>query len=470
MGKRTIDLVKMARELKLALNPDVGIEEIQALIAKKLRVPFFDLTPLVNSSMPRSLGEVFKKIDSKMILGKQILPLELSGDSLKVGFCNPMDLEARKLLQMQIPHQVQVVMIDEEHFKAVLGSWMRKTEGEGPLDNVEPGESVELMRETKPDDEDGNVDAPPIVRLGNKIIVDAVKAGASDIHFEPGTQELVVRFRIDGVMCEILKVPVRLNKHLVSRFKVMSGLDIAEKRKPQDGRMRARVGKGFVDLRISTLPTACGEKVVMRLLIQGDDKQTLSGLGFDDLYQENLTRAIKRKGRMILVTGPTGSGKTTTLYSLLKMQRDGKTNIVTVEDPVEYRVDGINQIQVKANVGLTFAAALKSILRQDPDVIMVGEIRDKETADIAVKAALTGHLVLSSLHTNDVPSTVDRLRDLGIDNASLAASLGLILAQRLVRRPCPECGEEGEGPLEHEEGVKQVFANKEGCSYCRNSG
>ena len=269
-------------------------------------------------------------------------------------------------------------------------------------------------------------------------------AGASDIHIEPYEQALVVRFREDGVLIEKLRMPPHVAPVLVSRIKVMARLDIAERRVPQDGRIGLSLGGKLVDVRVSTLPNRAGERVVMRLLDKDNAGLTLTDLGLDDKAREVLERALKEPNGIVLVTGPTGSGKTTTLYAGLRSLNDGQRNILTVEDPVEYAVDGVGQTQVNSKVGLDFAAGLRAILRQDPDVVMVGEIRDKETADIAVQASLTGHLVLSTVHTNDSIGAITRMRDMGVEPFLLASTLRGVIAQRLVRRLCPHCKREAE--------------------------
>ncbi|MGY0611323.1 type II secretion system ATPase GspE [Luteimonas sp. A501] len=282
-------------------------------------------------------------------------------------------------------------------------------------------------------------DDAPVIRLINGLIAEAARIGASDVHIESFESALVVRMRVDGVMREALRLPARIAPLLVSRVKVMARLDIAEKRLPQDGRIGLAMGSKALDVRVSTLPARGGERVVMRILDKDQDTLTLDGLGLEPPVRAALERALRVPNGILLVTGPTGAGKTTTLYAALAALNDGRRNILTVEDPVEYAVDGVGQTQVNARVGMTFAAGLRAILRQDPDVVMVGEVRDPETAQIAVQASLTGHLVLSTVHTNDAPGAVTRLRDMGIESFLLASSLRLVLAQRLLRRLCAAC-------------------------------
>ena len=284
-------------------------------------------------------------------------------------------------------------------------------------------------------------DDAPVIRLINGLIAEAARIGASDVHIEPFESALVVRMRVDGVMREALRLPGRIAPLLVSRVKVMARLDIAEKRLPQDGRIGLTMGSKALDVRVSTLPARGGERVVMRILDKDQGTLSLEGLGMQPAVLDALRRALRQPNGIVLVTGPTGAGKTTTLYAALAALNDGRRNILTVEDPVEYAIDGVGQTQVNARVGLSFAAGLRAILRQDPDVVMVGEVRDPETAQIAVQASLTGHLVLSTVHTNDAPGAVTRLRDMGIESFLLASSLRLVLAQRLLRRLCTACRE-----------------------------
>ncbi len=319
----------------------------------------------------------------------------------------------------------------------------------------------------------------PIVKLVNGIFINAIKSGASDIHIEPYEQSLRVRYRVDGVMYTVMNLPTKIRAALTSRIKIMSKLDIAERRLPQDGRIKLKLGKKRdIDFRVSVLPCLFGEKTVLRLLDKGNLQVDLTQLGFEQAAMDDFMEAINKPYGMILVTGPTGSGKTTTLYSALNHLNKPDTNIMTAEDPVEFNFMGINQVQVKEEIGLTFAAALRSFLRQDPDIIMVGEIRDFETAEIGVKAALTGHLVLSTLHTNDAPGTISRLLNMGIEPFLVSSAVILILAQRLARRICTQC--KTEDPVPHQALVKMGFAEEDarslkvhkgkGCPACNNTG
>lgn len=318
----------------------------------------------------------------------------------------------------------------------------------------------------------------PIIKLVNNILFQAVKRGASDIHIEPFEKELRVRYRIDGVMLDVMSPPKRIQGALASRIKIMSHLNIAEKRIPQDGRMQIKVADKAIDIRVSVLPVVHGERIVMRLLDKSRVFSKLESIGFSEHDYKIVKEAIERPNGIIYVTGPTGSGKTSTLYSILGELNKPDVNIVTVEDPVEYQMAGIGQVQVREKVGLTFAAALRSILRQDPDIVMIGETRDQETAQIAVQAALTGHLVLSTLHTNSAPASITRLIDMGVEPFLIASSIVMILAQRLVRKLCPDCKKAftpdadilrrlGISP---EEAQKITFYEAKGCSECLNTG
>ncbi len=353
--------------------------------------------------------------------------------------------------------------VDVDEFDKIVGSALDN------IETVEEQEDEEIVKE---------VDAP-IVKLVNGIFINAIKQGASDIHIEPYENSLRVRYRIDGVLYNVMNLPIKIKNALTSRVKIMSKLDIAERRLPQDGRIKLKLGrKREIDFRVSTLPCLFGEKTVLRILDKSNLQIDMTKLGFEEDQLKDFMEAIEKPYGMVLVTGPTGSGKTTTLYSALNHLNKPGINIMTAEDPVEYNFHGINQVQVREEIGLTFASALRSFLRQDPDIIMVGEIRDFETAEIAVKAALTGHMVLSTLHTNDAPSTVTRLLNMGIEPFLVSSSVVLILAQRLARKICPNCKVEEKVPKEGllkvgftEEEVKdlKVFKGK-GCPSCNNSG
>ncbi len=319
-----------------------------------------------------------------------------------------------------------------------------------------------------------SADDAPAIRLINGIIAEAIRAGVSDIHIEPYEQALVVRMRVDGVLAEKLRMPPHVAPVLVSRIKVMARLDIAERRVPQDGRIGLSLGGRLIDVRVSTLPARAGERVVLRLLDKENAGLSLARLGMDAASEKALRAALAEPNGIMLVTGPTGSGKTTSLYAALAQLNDGARNILTVEDPVEYAIDGVGQTQVNAKVGLTFAAGLRAILRQDPDVVMIGEIRDRETAEIAVQASLTGHLVLSTVHTNDAPGAITRMRDMGVEPFLLASTLRCVIAQRLVRRLCADCRApvQADAALAEALGLKagETIYEARGCSSCSNTG
>jgi type IV pilus assembly protein PilB len=353
--------------------------------------------------------------------------------------------------------------VDVEEFDKIVGSAL------DTIDVVEEKEDSEVVKDVE----------APIVKLVNGIFVNAIKAGASDIHLEPYETSMRVRYRVDGVMYSVMNLPPKIKASLTSRVKIMSRLDIAERRLPQDGRIKLKLGKKReIDFRVSTLPTLFGEKTVLRLLDKSNLQVDLTKLGFEKKQLEDFMEAIEKPYGMVLVTGPTGSGKTTTLYSALNHLNKPGINIMTAEDPVEYNFMGINQVQVREEIGLTFASSLRSFLRQDPDIIMVGEIRDFETAEIGVKAALTGHLVLSTLHTNDAPSTISRLLNMGIEPFLVSSSVILILAQRLCRKICQQCKEEEKVPpqalvkigFSEEESKSLKCYRGKGCSACNNSG
>ena len=387
---------------------------------------------------------VFALIPPQLTQKHQIVPTKLNGSTLTVAMADPTDLVAINEVKFITGYGVRVVLASpsaikktlDHRFGGITYDDVLKKFGDGDMELILEQDDVNLQELQQ-----ATMEAP-VVTLVNAILADAAKRRASDIHIEPYEKLFRVRFRIDGVLQEIMSPPLRLKNPLVSRLKVMAGLDIAERRLTQDGRIKLKMGvSGELDIRVSILPTLFGEKVVMRLLDKSNLQLDMAKLGFDPQTLENFQEAIHKPFGMILITGPTGSGKSTTLYSALSELNKADVNISTAEDPVEYNLVGINQVQVREQIGLDFASCLRSFLRQDPDIIMVGEIRDLETAQIAVKAALTGHLVLSTLHTNDAPSTIDRLINMGVEPFLLTSSINLIAAQRLVRRICDKCKE-----------------------------
>ncbi len=362
----------------------------------------------------------------------RLIPLEETEESIKLLVPEDYDHQKVEEIRFLTGKDVELVVTDPEEFAKELQERLSQMDIHVEGEEEAASESLDLLMAQ---------DDSPAVSLVNSVLIKASTVGASDVHFEPYEDEAVVRIRMDGVLHDLLKVPVGTYQNVVSRIKVMANLNVAEKRIPQDGRIRVTIGGRDLDIRVSVVPTVFGERVVLRLLDKTGSLLTLDQLGLEREDEERVRELAKKPYGIVLVTGPTGAGKSTTLYAMLLYIKDPKKNIITIEDPVEYQIKGISQIQVNPKVGLTFASGLRSILRQDPDVIMVGEIRDSETADIAVHAALTGHLVLSTLHTNDAPSAVTRLADMGIEPFLIASSLEGVIAQRLVRRICPFCKE-----------------------------
>jgi type IV pilus assembly protein PilB len=407
------------------------------------------------------------------------LPVARSGRRLVVALANPNNIFAIDDIKFITGYEVEPRVATEAMIKRILD---KAYDSAGTMADVMKGieEDLSVVEEEEVEAEAGvaAADEAPIVKLVNSLIADAVRKGASDIHIEPYEKQMRVRFRIDGVMQEMMAPPFKFKAAIISRLKIMAELDIAERRVPQDGRIKIKVLNRTIDLRVSSLPTIFGEKIVMRILDKGNLNIDLEKLGFEPHSMKEFTDAIANPYGMVLVTGPTGSGKTTTLYSALSRVNTPEVNVMTAEDPVEYNLDGINQVLVNEDVGLTFSAALKAFLRQDPNIIMVGEIRDLDTASIAVKAALTGHLVLSTLHTNDAPSAIGRMVDMGIEPFLVASSINLVLAQRLVRKVCSGCKKQvhlneeilRELQLDPADTKKATFFEGEGCVDCNNTG
>lgn len=416
----------------------------------------------------------------------QIFPISKNGAVLTVAMIDPSNVFAIDDVKFMTGYEVQPVVASESAIKEAIAHHYEQSSEE--LQNVVDSlaefkdEGLDFIQESDDDVDLGELqnamEEAPVVKLINLILCEAITRGASDIHMEPYEKSFRIRYRIDGVLYDVMQPPLKLKAALSSRIKIMSELDIAERRLPQDGRIKLKIKNKGIDLRVSTLPTLFGEKIVMRVLDKSNLNLNLTKLGFEESALKDFEEAIKSPYGMVLVTGPTGSGKTTTLYSALSTVNNIDVNIMTAEDPVEYNLDGINQVHVKDDIGLTFAAALRSFLRQDPDIVMVGEIRDFETAEIAVKAALTGHLVLSTLHTNDAPSTISRLLNMGIEPFLVSASVVVIVAQRLCRKVCEQCREEVEVPestlinmgfTQDEITTFKCFKGK-GCSACSETG
>jgi len=453
--------------------------EITKMLARQYRMPAVDLARFEVDP------KIVKLIPADVALKHLVLPLKREGRTLTVAMADPTNLSVIDDLKFITRYDIFPVIAGEYTLRTALDKNYEQVDAQ--LDTLlkdmeEEGEAAELeVLQQEEEEQQGSgisADDAPVVKLINAILTDAVKRGASDIHIEPFEHEIRVRYRIDGALQEVMKPPLKLRAALTSRIKIMSALNIAERRVPQDGRIKLKMGKRVIDYRVSTLPVLFGEKIVMRILDKGNLTLDLSKFGFEPKAENDLLKAILNPYGMVLVTGPTGSGKTTTLYSALSRINTIEVNIMTAEDPVEYNLMGINQVLVRNEVGMTFAAALKAFLRQDPNIIMVGEIRDIETGGIAIKAALTGHLVLSTLHTNDAPSTITRMIDMGIEPFNVASAVNLIVAQRLVRRICKDCKGEHQyepeelkvlgGDTQEFEGV--TFYKGTGCDTCGGTG
>lgn len=418
-------------------------------VAKELEIPAVRIERENISKYRQVLeNELLSQINVGRWSALRAAPIAVTDQDVTVLMANPLDFSARSSFEFEFGKPVQVALGREDEILALLSSkhdsnfifdldLLFSGESEKTLEGQ--NSSTETVITEKEESVMHDIDAAPVVKLVNKIISNAVHNGASDIHISPDRDQLVVRIRVDGIMRPLLMVPKKVRSSVVARLKVLAGMDLSERRKPQDGRMRIKTGLGVKDLRISSVPSMYGENVVIRILSSDIAGVSFESLGIPVAVQGPLIKALGGSSKMVLVAGPTGSGKTSTLYAGLLDLSDGRRNIITVEDPIEYRVPGITQIQVNAKVGMGFPEGLRSILRQDPDVVMVGEIRDAETADIAVQAAQTGHLVLSTIHTNSAPAAITRLLDLGIPSYLIVSSVGAVLAQRLVRKLCTKC-------------------------------
>jgi general secretion pathway protein E/type IV pilus assembly protein PilB len=448
--------------------------EVATALADEFGMDLVDLLDV------RVTNEALELVPVELARRYKVFPLELDDHELQLAICDPLDMDAidsishvtqRSIVSRVAPLQDIERAIEQFYESAQVGEVDEIFENLGDDDNA----GIEIPSIT---DATGSEDEAPIIRYVQMVISEAIKRRASDIHMEPLEKRFRIRYRVDGVLHEVENPPKRLQPSIVSRIKLMSNVSIAEKRVPQDGRINLKVGVKDIDLRVSTLPTAFGESIVMRILDKEGLNLGLPQLGFFSDDQATFEKVISMPDGIFLVTGPTGSGKSTTLYSALNYINHPDRKIITVEDPVEYEMTGINQVQVRRDVGMTFGAALRSMLRQAPNIIMVGEIRDKETAEIAVNASLTGHMVFSTLHTNDAPSAVSRLVDIGIKPFLVSASLRAVLAQRLVRRTCPECKEayEPDERLLNSLGIRQdqildaTFKIGKGCNKCSNTG
>jgi type IV pilus assembly protein PilB len=451
--------------------------EVTKVLARQYRMPAVDLTRFEVDP------KILKLVPSDFALKHVVLALKREGRTLTVAMADPTNTGVLDDLKFITRFDLFPVIAGEFTLRNIIEKHYESSDEQ--LQNLlkdmeELGESdVEVVEEQEDEAAtQAQINDAPVVKLINGILTDAVKRGASDIHIEPFEHEIRVRYRIDGALLEVMKPPVKMKAALTSRIKILSQLNIAERRVPQDGRLKLKIGSKVIDFRVSVLPVIYGEKIVLRILDKGNLTLDLSKFGFEPKAEQDLMRSILNPYGMVLVTGPTGSGKTTTLYSALSRVNTVETNIMTAEDPVEYNLMGINQVLVRTEIGLTFAAALRAFLRQDPNIIMIGEIRDLETGGIAIKAALTGHLVLSTLHTNDAPSTITRMIDMGIEAFNVASAVNLVVAQRLVRRICRDC----KGPHTYtdvelsalgdniQETKKIQFMKGTGCETCSGTG
>ena len=464
-----IPLITYLVQKKLANARDLAMA-----CADEFGYPFYDLGSLDKEHQPQDL------VSEKLIRQHCVLPLYKRGSRLFLAMSDPTNQQALSDIQFNTGLMTDAVMVEDDKLQVAIEKYLESPTG--GLGNMDDSGLDDLEVESVTDDDKstvtGDADDAPIVRFVNKMLLDAVRMGSSDLHFEPYEKMYRVRFRTDGILHEMAKPPAQLGVRIAARLKVMSSMDMAERRKPQDGRIKMKISRNkAIDFRVSTLPTLWGEKVVLRILDADSAKMGIDALGYEEDQKEMYLSALARPQGMILVTGPTGSGKTVSLYTGLNILNTMERNISTAEDPVEINLEGINQVNVNPKQGLDFAKALRAFLRQDPDIIMVGEIRDLETAEIAIKAAQTGHMVLSTLHTNSAAETLTRLRNMGVPSFNVATSVNLIIAQRLARRLCKTCKVPFEVPRETllEEGfsVEKIDAGLTiygpvGCENCKD--
>lgn len=461
---------------QLILSKKLSAQIVAETSAKAFGFPYFNLDSFNPDYLPA------KKIDAKLMQSNRVMALQVRNNLLFVAISDPTNLHALDGVQFQMGMALSPVVVEDDK----LGRWIDKIveASDTSLKSLNVSDDYDLGDDDGQTQEEETqtqeVDDAPVVRFLNKMLMDAINMGASDLHFEPYEKFYRVRYRVDGILREIAQPPLSIKEKLASRIKVISSMDISEKRIPQDGRMKLVISKTrTIDFRVSTLPLINGEKIVMRILDPTSATLGIEALGYEPIQKERLLSAVSRPYGLVLVTGPTGSGKTVSLYTCLNILNSPDVNIATAEDPCEIPLAGINQVNVNDKQGLTFAAALKSFLRQDPDIIMIGEIRDLETADMAIKAASTGHMVLSTLHTNDAPSTLTRLLNMGVAPFNIASAVSLITAQRLARRLCKSCKEPidvpkeallGVGFTEEDlDGTWQLYGPKEGgCELCNN--
>ena len=447
-NENAIHYQKLASSNKISLlqylvsNSIVSSLTIALTVAKYFGVPLIDLDSIDLESIPISL------VSEKLIHRHNVIPLVNRGNQLYLATDDPSKQASFKDIQFHTGMYINLLVAETDKLYELIDKLLHQKESQGLSDYFEESQDIEGLEFSAEEDEkesdSGNLSSEdaPIVKFVNRILVDAIKKGVSDIHFEPYEREFRIRYRLDGLLYQVASPPINLANRIAARLKIMSSLDISERRVPQDGRFKMKLSRTrSIDFRVSTCPTVAGEKIVMRILDPGSTKLGIEALGFSELQKNQFLKAISRPQGMLLVTGPTGSGKTVTLYTALNFLNTIEKNISTAEDPVEIKVSGINQVNINVKAGITFSGALRSFLRQDPDIIMVGEIRDLETAEIAVKAAQTGHLVLSTLHTNSASETLTRLVNMGIPSFNIASSVSLIIAQRLVRKLCENCKE-----------------------------
>lgn len=473
----TLDQLDDALDEQTSSNEKLGsilikrgyVSEVDVLksLSTQTGIPFINLDNLtVNKDAARSISE-------KLARRTNSIPFQFSGDKLLVAMMDPLNILDVEDIELEAGMKVEPSFALKSQITESIDKFMSSRNTEIAAREITSDLSVDI--ESSGDkSEDGYINNSPVVKLVNSLIEQALKMEASDIHIEPIMDKVRVRFRIDGDLHETLEIPIKSHSAIVTRIKVMAGMNISEKRLPQDGRLEMNVDSAVIDMRISVLPTVYGEKIVLRILNRNNFLKSKFELGFTHENLENFDSIIECPNGIILVAGPTGSGKTTTLYAYLNELNKINKNIITVEDPVEYKIYGINQIQANTKIGLSFASGLRSILRQDPDIIMIGEIRDEETAEIAVRAAITGHLVISTIHTNDAPSAIIRLQDMGIKTFLVAASLRGVISQRLVKKICTNCKEEylsnsfENNLLELKDSI--VLSKGAGCSKCYNTG
>ncbi|KMN81768.1 general secretion pathway protein GspE [Chromobacterium sp. LK11] len=461
---------------QLIQSKKMTAQDVAMFASKTFGYPLLDMSAIDLDQLPKGV------VDDELIASRRLLPLLKRGNKLYVGTSDPTQTSAYHAITFKTGMTVEVVVVEDDKLGKMLGKYSEDaTAAIKALENEDFGD-LEFADPDAPGDTGAqpDVDDAPVVKFIHKVLLDAINGGASDIHFEPYEKFYRIRYRVDGVLKEISQPPLVLKEKIASRIKVISKLDISEKRVPQDGRMKLVISKArAIDFRVSTLPTLYGEKIVMRILDSSSANLDIEQLGFEPEQKRLLLEAIGRPYGMVLVTGPTGSGKTVSLYTCLNLLNKPDINIATAEDPVEINLPGINQVNVNERAGLTFASALKAFLRQDPDMIMVGEIRDFETADIAIKAAQTGHMVFSTLHTNNAPATLTRMLNMGVAPFNIASSVLLIMAQRLARRLCAHCKKPADIP---EEALLRAGFKKEeldgswkpyapvGCEECRSTG